>query len=746
MTRTEALKHWIETRRCRHRLRTESTSLPGFQTNFTPGREFEIGLGNFRAFLQDFTGGLASDGEHKIGFSLDPEIPPGAFRLVVSGSGSQVSAQNERGLVDAMHYIAHEMADLGTTDLPPGNTSRTPTLTTHFTEGCFIPAFQYPDALGDFSDEYLALMRHYGGNALKLPTDLAEIWQSEILPELNAPDVGQKLDKIRAHTLRLKDHGFDLFLMIEMKALPVSHPVFLQHPDIAGAVEEIFLEETSGRGDRVLCSSHDQVLAAYAEVIAHIFQAIPELAGAIALVGGEGFHHCFMRPAGVAGKPTNCARCQGQDPHQHVARLVNTLAAAVQSTGPGRRFLAWPYSAFIWSRDDPTDSRWVQDLDGGVEVLANFNTGDIDATTGGGAILYDYNIKQIGPSTRFKAQSHACSTRKIPILAKTETNTTPDTFFLPYLPVHFRWHQHFCAIRESGASGLMGQWKFFGMNGSLPEELLYHAIWNPNRTTNELLHTAARRDFSIRSEAADQVVDAWREMSAAWDDFPYSAMTSGELEAYMRGPWYLGPAHPLVLNEQAGYGLGEKFYRLRGDLVESIPQEELTKLPGKPRYVCNLLFCLPFGVEKFLTLATSCRDRWDQALQHLEMALGAEPVDLAVKELNVCRTISIHLHTLVHVAQFFRLRDGLGRTPITNTQLDQALAEMDAVVRAEIRNAQRALPILEKDPRIGYGFTYGEVYDVEMVREKIQQCEFIADKDLPRIGSMIRFHVWSRYP
>src|SRR5690606_14873331 len=112
------------------------------------------------------------------------------------------------------------------------------------------------------------------------------------------------------------------------------------------------LEETSGRAERVLCSGNEHVLAAYAEVIGGIYRTVPELAGAIALIGGEGFHHCFMRPVEQIGEETNCNCCQSQDSHEHVARLVNSLAAGMRAAAPGKRFLAWPYSAFIWSRND----------------------------------------------------------------------------------------------------------------------------------------------------------------------------------------------------------------------------------------------------------------------------------------------------------------------------------------------------------------------------------------------------------
>lgn len=714
---------------------------------FSPGSLFNWGLGDFTRFLKECLGS-STDSQAAgtdLRFALDPALPKVGFRLNATPNEVRVTASTERGLVEAMHYIERELADHGT--LPEGELSRFPSLQTRFTEGVFVPAHQTADNPGDFSDEYLGLLHHFGANALKVVYSISSVWRSKTIPELNAPDFDENCAKLRAHAQRLRDRGFDFFLVIQARPYEGSHPVFQAHPDIMGAREEIFLEETSGANKAVLCTSQPKVLQAYSETLQALFQAVPELAGVIMIVGGEGFRHCFMRPNVKAGQRTNCPHCQNQDPHEHVANLVNTLCRAVKSVDPSKRLAAWPYSAFIWSQDDPTDSRWIHFLEPGVEVQSNFDCGDADDTTTSQAYLFDYNIKQIGPSSRFAAQAALCHQKGNLVLAKTETNTTPDTFFLPYLPVHFRWYERFRAIRESGAAGLMGQWRFYGAVGSLPEELQYHAVWNPERSAEEVLGTAARRDFGIDEAASREVVEGWRKLSKAWDFFPYSAMTSGETEAYMRGPWYLGPAHPLIFNEQSPYQLGEAFFRRRGDLGEMMSKDKIKLLPGKPRYVCNLLICLPFGVEKYLELTRRCRDEWDAGLAQIEAALPAESrTQKASEEVGICKIISIHLHTLVNTVEFLRLREQLSLEPVSVEEFNATIEEMRQVVQREIDNARRALPLLEADPRIGYGFTYNEVYDADMVREKISQCEFVKDRELPRIASVIRFHVWTKYP
>ena len=748
-SREKAIRTWLKAEHHRYR-----PTVPGGETGgmrlpesvrlvgpASAGPLVDLSLSGFRLFLETCLSlKIVPAAGFAFRFSFDHDLAPGGFRAEISEQEVLIAAANERGILDATHYFERELIDRGGS-LPLGSFVRHPSLATRFTEGVFAPGHH---GVEEYEDGTLELMQHFGSNALRRCIVLGDLWQSKSLPELNAPGASAAIATIRKQAKRLAAAGMDYFLILISKAWPADHPVFQNHPEIRGAREEIFLEETWGRGNHVLCSGHPLVHRAYAEVVTNIYESVPELAGAIVLVGGEGFHHCYMRPAGE--ELSNCPHCRDRDPHAQVAQLVNTLFAAVKAGAPRARLMAWPYAAFVWSRQDSTESAWIDHLDEGVEVLGNIATGEPDPTNDAGAILYDYNIKIPGPNKRFSAQAQHCRERGLRFHVRTETNTTPDTFFVPHLPVHFRWYERFRAVRESGAAGFMGQWYFYGMNGSIPEELQYHSVWNPERRAEDLLATVARRDFGLKGSAVDEALRAWRLLSDAWDDFPYSAMTSGEREAYMRGPWYLGPAHPLIFNEQSRYDLGAGFFFRRGDLSELLPEGEIEALPGKPRYVCNTLFCLPFGIEEFLRLAVACRDRWERGTQALLAACGKSPTPEAEGEINVCRILACHLHSLVNTAEFLSVREQLGTGPSTAGSFQEAFKNLSQIVEREIANAQNALPLVESDPRLGYGHNYGPVYDSAMIRAKIRQCEFVLSQELPRISSVIRFHVWSQFP
>ena len=670
-----------------------------------------------------------------------------SFDLTVSPDGIEVAARHERGLLHGTHYLEWLMADRCGPFLAQGVFHREPAFMPRLSNGVFIPGAQTPEAPGDFSDDYLSLMSHYGNNGIHLHIALWEVFQSKTLPELNAPHFDKEVAALRAFCQRTARFGIDVYLQLATPPLLENHPVFLAHPETRGARVEIFVEELSGKPWHNVCSGSELVLQAYAETVEALFNAVPELAGGLMIIGGESFYHCFTRPASSTNGDTNCPHCKGKSPSREVAYLVNRIAGAIKTIGRHKALYAWPYSAFIWASQDPAQLQWIDLLDPFVSVLSNFDCGDEDRSTGGGARFFDYNIKCIGPSETFGAQAASLHRKGRPIFAKVETNTTPDAFFLPYLPLHFRWLARLEAMKASGVAGFVGQWRFFGMNATPPEELQYKMTWRAEEGGEAHLSIRCQRDFGLDAESTAKVLEGWRKLGDAWESFPYSAMTCGERAAYMRGPLYLGPAHPLIFDVQDHYDLPLSFRALRGDAIEIASAEEIEELQrrAKPRYVSDLLITLPFGVDRYLELLRQCRARWEEGMKILREVLdGANPS--ARRELDFCETIGSHLTSIENVTRFYQARDRLQNESCTIEQFTTRLNVLQTILDDEIGNAEAMLPIIAREPRIGYGHCYGHAYDEAMIRAKLIQCRRVKEIELPRFSQVVRFHVWLESP
>ena len=667
-----------------------------------------------------------------------------AFQLSVSKNEIRITSPHERGLLHGTHYLEWKMTDRGGPFLAQEVTARKPAFTPRISNGVFINGYQTLSSPGRFSDEYLGLMSHYGVNGIHIYVDLWSVFKSETLPELNSSDFDEQIAALRAFNERTLRCGIDLYLHVNTGPLDENHPVFLAHPDVKGARVEIFIEEVSGRPWHNLCSGSPKVHQAYTEALQNLFSAAGEVMGMFMIIGGECFLHCFTRPANAANGDTNCPRCRGKDASLEVAHLVNVAARAVKSTGAHKALYAWPYSAHIWSAHDPKELKWIANLEENVSVLANFDCGDADQS---GARFFDYNIKCIGPSETFALQAKAVANRGRPIFAKIESCTTPDAFFLPYLPLYQRWHKRAESMKRSKVSGFVGQWRFYGMNASPPEELQYRAIWD-DTSCAELLRRRAFRDFGLSSHEADRAVEGWGQLSKAWNHFPYSALTGGERLGYMRGPFYLGPSHPLIFDVQDRYNLPEAFYALRGDLNEiELSDEERAELlkKSKPRYISDLLITLPFGVEEYLAQLDQCRAHWNKGMADLRTVLGGRG-SRAQMELDVCTAMQSHLRSLANVVKFYKSRDILQNTRSNATDFKTGIQRLGEILNDEIQNAEEMLPVLSRDFRIGYGYCYGPVYDAAMVEAKITQCSYVRDVELPRFSRVIRFHVWGESP
>jgi hypothetical protein len=217
----------------------------------------------------------------------------------------------------------------------------------------------------------------------------------------------------------------------------------------------------------------------------------------------------------------------------------------------------------------------------------------------------------------------------------------------------------------------------------------------------------------------------------------------------MKGPIYLGPAHPFILDPQKHYNLSRGFVKLRGDAAEAFAEmtfAERERLQGAPAYSSDLYWTLPVGVDRACRMLEHAVNTWENGFAIFAAAFH-QPNAAARREIGLCRLIGIHLRSALHLGRFYRLRDRfLGRGVGNPEELAGITRQMQEILVAEIANAESALPLLENDPRLGFGYCYGIVYDAEMVREKIAQCRFVKDTELPMQAKDLRFHLYSIFP
>ncbi len=419
--------------------------------------------------------------------------------------------------------------------------------------------------------------------------------------------------------------------------------------------------------------------------------------------------------------------------------MVNGIAKAAHRAKPTAKVFVWPYSADFWSGDDFAQTELIRHLSSEVCFLSNFETPYPYELNKAKSWVIDYNIRNIGPSQQFAVQSQDLADKGAPHYAKTESSTSVFFFSIPYIPVHYRWFERYQSLRESHVPGILAKWHFYGLTGSVPEELLCETVWEEDVDVDRVLGDIARRDFGDAN--IPLVLSAWRKLSEAWEKIPISHLLFGERHGYMKGPLWLGPAHPLIFDVQRDYSLSDRF-------VKQDPGRPFSRKPsGQPplttphQFSSDLLFTYPFTPAAVESALRSGIRAWEAGLRVLERAMGSQPTPRAIMELDVCRTLAIILRTGLNVVRFYRTRDALLCGKGSEPMLRRRMQQLTRILDEEIDNAERALPVLERDPRIGYTSSYGRPYSAEMVREKIRQCLYVRNVELPYLmRRILRFN------
>ena len=684
---------------------------------------------------------LAAGDEPAITLAIAADAPAGeGFRRTVTAGAIMIESAGERGLLAGAMRLLHDFAMRRAPIVAVGERTFTPAFHPRIGNTVFLPAAQRLDNHEfQFSDDYLTLMSFFGINGIHVYANFWEFCHGDQLPELTAPGRDAYLQDMQAFIDRTARFGIDVYLVVMSPLLPDDHEVFREHPAAKGSFGTMM--EDFFRGC-CLCSSDPDVLTFYEQAFTGICRDVDGLGGLVFVVGGEGFFHCYTRPAPPYDGATNCPNCSSRNPSADVAGLMNRIGAAVKPVDPQVTVMCWPYSAFTWSGEDKAQIEMIEALSADVELLSNLATGDRHPRTG--ASLFDYNIMETGPSSVFRAQTEALAKHGKRHYAKIECATTPLMFQHPMIPVPYRWARRAAEMKAHGVAGYISHWRFFGFNGNLAEEILAASVWE-DIDVDTFLEAWCRREYGM---FAPQILEGWRRLSDAWALLPYSATLCGGRQYYMKGPIFTGPAHPFILDVQNDYGLHRGFRALRGDARESFSDEtriQEVDANASPTYVSDLLWTMPVGVERFIGMIHETVEAWDAGCDLLHQSLPAANPQASTM-LGLGDIFAIHFRTTWNLARFYELRDRCFGGGGDQAFRDSQFVELQDILTEEIANSERALPLIDRDPMLGYGYCYGIVYDARMVQEKIDQCRYVRDQEIPELAKLLRFHLDGVYP
>lgn len=554
----------------------------------------------------------------------------------------------------------------------------------------------------------------YGSNAVMLGEyDLYALSESEAIPELKSrrqPDLlAELVDKGKS----AQEYALKSYIRLHIREkFKENDPIFEAYPDMRGS------RTWTADGEFVLCTLHPLFRQYLSETVEGIFHSVPGLAGVMVIIGGEGFYHCYMRPYGVNPGETTCPHCAQHSAEYVVSDLCNLLVESARKVNPEAEIMAWPYSA-AWSKD-PYQLGFIERLKPGVSVITELEKDNILSKPGGiEKLMWDYSIDQVTPGKRAIAQIAS----GVPVHALSMAEMSFESALLPMIPVPGRWARRSEAIAGSGAHGIY-LWNMAPFHGVMTGELYQYKWFEPVMSDAELLFKLARRTTGD-DRAAELLVRAWEEVDHGFDYMPFA-------QSYYRGPEYLGPAQPILLDDTEE--IPEIFYGYYCFVVECTSEAAIEPSPTivPLSYTATHREGDSAVIETYYRVEESYLQRAVGLLNQIQELIRPEYRTVFEAETFPIRWLYHSVRTAANMFEAGRIVRALEEQS-DRKKPEQLLERLEEILRNDLENAHEALPIVEKDKRLDTwhrgDHSFNHLYD--MLVEKIVLTEKQITEKMP---------------
>jgi hypothetical protein len=423
----------------------------------------------------------------------------------------------------------------------------------------------------------------------------------------------------------------------------------------------------------------------------------------ILITACESLTHCWSKSAVRKGAPPpTCPRCVVREPADVILELIQVWADVRREQASPFRILAWNWE-WAYYYPDPQEPLSCH-LPEGVELLLDIELGGMRTWRGKPQAIGEYSLSYAGPCQRFLATRAAVAARGTPVHAKIQINATHELCSVPNLPVLKTVHTKLKALLDHRVSGFMGCWSM-ACQYTLNTAALQLFLRDPSRASDEETFFAdlAREYLGLRD--TEPAARAWRQFSAAFEQYPFS------IPMLYNGPHNDAPARRLSLRFE-GKPAGRSW----------MPDEAGDDFTGVLQ---------DFDIDDVVAGYSQMRDEWLAALPAYEAALENKDPDLTPEqqrhrreELSTARMLGVQIASITNVFRFARERGRImkdrGLVAPCDLPRDPALL---TIMRDEIANAARALPLVEADARLGFHDDCGYKYNAAKIREKIAAVE-----------------------
>jgi len=536
---------------------------------------------------------------------------------------------------------------------------------------CYSYFALYGDPLLDpkldpYPDGYLSQLAGLGVNAVWLQGVLQKLAPFPWAPE-RSRDYEVRLRNLRKLAQRAAGHGVRIFVYLnEPRTLPVGF--FEKHPELKGVTQGEFA---------TLCTSHAKVQEYLAAAVTSICRAVPELGGFFTISASENLTNCWSH-----GQGAQCPRCGKRKASEVIAEANGLLWRGITEAQSKAELIVWDWGwADGWAEDA------IRRLPEGVSFMSvsewslPIERGGIKSAVG------EYSISAIGPGPRAKRHWAAAQKRGLRVVAKIQAGNTWELSAVPYIPALQNVGQHAANLRAGGVKDVMLGWTLGGYP-SPNLEIVSRILEDDRLSVDEALQEVARRRYGDKNT----VVEAWREASRAFTEFPY------HIGVVYNGPMQLGPANLLW----------EKPTSYRATMV-GFPYDDLDTWRSI------------YGAEVFIAQMEKVAAGFRRA---------AAECKSAPEEARFLEAAAIHFGSTAKQARFVQARRALSEAK-NGEDAARELSRLSEVLLGEIEFAKALHRIQSSDSRIGFEASNQYYYVPEDLVEKVLNCRDLLERWIP---------------
>ena len=284
----------------------------------------------------------------------------------------------------------------------------------------------------------------------------------------------------------------------------------------------------------------------------------------------------------------------------------------------------------------------------------------------------------------------------------------------PPEPFPYQWMRRYAAMREMhdkyGLCGVMES-HHYGLFPSLVSDLTKRCfIAETGSMEDELREIVAARFGAYCVETVCEALEQWSEAIRCY--------TPTDADQY--GAFRVGPSYPLCLiravkpptvpHAHFGNKILDVHYPSDYSPVFGLPSGRgewpVLRAPGEIRSLQKMKQYIDTGVELLKTIGNA-----NEELEYL---------------INLGEYISCHVQTGIHAKQWF-LAKSKAASADTPAQVRENLEMLRSIAKAERANAERAIPFVERDSRLGWEPSMEYITDAEHIRWKLRHLDYVEE-------------------